>query len=97
MLGLEELPHSPVDPASSGRDMPGRDDLLQIVFTSGTTAGPSTAPLARIEGRYRIQFLIKSNSRSHLNRLLRSLIDYCELEGVTPRSYMIDMDPLSIM
>ncbi|MBZ5684886.1 MAG: AMP-binding protein [Acidobacteriia bacterium] len=40
MLGLEELPHSPVDPASSGRDMPGRDDILQIVFTSGTTADP---------------------------------------------------------
>jgi primosomal protein N' (replication factor Y) len=59
--------------------------------------GPSPAPLARIEGRYRIQFLLKASSRSYLNRLLRRLVDYCEQRGINPRSYVIDMDPLSIM
>jgi long-chain acyl-CoA synthetase len=38
-LGLEDLPQSGAS-AMSGRDMPGRDDILQIVFTSGTTADP---------------------------------------------------------
>jgi long-chain acyl-CoA synthetase len=40
ILGLEELAHLRQEPAPSGRDMPGRDDILQIVFTSGTTADP---------------------------------------------------------
>jgi long-chain acyl-CoA synthetase len=40
VMGLEELPQSPEEPSHSGRDMPGRDDILQIVFTSGTTADP---------------------------------------------------------
>ena len=39
-LGLEELPQSSQEPSPGGRDMPGRDDILQIVFTSGTTADP---------------------------------------------------------
>ena len=41
ILGLEELPGSRQDSAmSGGGDMPRRDDVLQIVFTSGTTADP---------------------------------------------------------
>ncbi|HWZ77005.1 MAG TPA: AMP-binding protein [Candidatus Sulfotelmatobacter sp.] len=41
ILGLEELPRSCHDSATSGGgEMPGRDDVLQIVFTSGTTADP---------------------------------------------------------
>ena len=58
--------------------------------------GPSPAPLAKIEGRYRIQFLIKSRSRARLNTILRGLWDECERRGVPPRSFMIDVDPLSI-
>src|SRR5579864_8348303 len=41
ILGLEELAGSCQDSAmSGGGDMPRRDDVLQIVFTSGTTADP---------------------------------------------------------
>jgi long-chain acyl-CoA synthetase len=40
VMGLEELPQSRQEPWPGGRDMPGRDDILQIVFTSGTTADP---------------------------------------------------------
>ncbi|HKV76999.1 MAG TPA: AMP-binding protein [Candidatus Sulfotelmatobacter sp.] len=40
VMGLEELAHLRQESAPSGRDMPGRDDILQIVFTSGTTADP---------------------------------------------------------
>jgi primosomal protein N' (replication factor Y) (superfamily II helicase) len=59
--------------------------------------GPSPAPLARIEGRYRIQFLLKSNSRARLNAVLRDLVAACNLEGIPPQSLMIDMDPVSVM
>jgi primosomal protein N' (replication factor Y) (superfamily II helicase) len=59
--------------------------------------GPSPAPLARIKGRHRIQFLVKSESRSRLNHILRRLKDYCAERGLPPRSLMMDVDPVSIM
>ena len=41
ILGLDDLPEARQEVVtSSGSDMPGRDDILQIVFTSGTTADP---------------------------------------------------------
>jgi len=40
--------------------------------------GPGPAPLARIEGVYRIQFLLKAASRARLNAILRRLADECE-------------------
>ncbi|MGH9327925.1 MAG: replication restart helicase PriA [Terriglobia bacterium] len=59
--------------------------------------GPHPAPLSRIEGRYRIQILIKSASRPLLNRLLRRVAEECELRRIPPRSVVIDVDPASIL
>ena len=59
--------------------------------------GPSPAPLAKLEGRYRIQFLLKSRSRARLNALLRQLLEECDRLGVAPGSVMIDVDPVSIL
>jgi primosomal protein N' (replication factor Y) len=59
--------------------------------------GPAPAPLARLHGRHRIQFLIKAASRSELSRLLLGLADYCQAERVPPRSVVIDMDPVNVM
>jgi primosomal protein N' (replication factor Y) (superfamily II helicase) len=59
--------------------------------------GPSPAPLARIKGRHRIQFLLKSNSRSRLNQILKRLADDCDEQGISPRAVMIDVDPVNIM
>ena len=59
--------------------------------------GPAPAPLAKVEGRFRIQFLIKSTSRARLNAILRQLADYSEQQGIPQRSVMIDMDPVNIM
>jgi primosomal protein N' (replication factor Y) len=59
--------------------------------------GPSPAPLAKIEGRHRIQFLLKANSRARLNEVLRRLADQCEQRGIPSRAVMIDMDPVSVM
>jgi primosomal protein N' (replication factor Y) (superfamily II helicase) len=59
--------------------------------------GPGPAPLARIQGRHRIQFLIKAASRAELSRLLLSLADHCQAERIPPNSILIDMDPVSVM
>jgi primosomal protein N' (replication factor Y) len=59
--------------------------------------GPTPAPLAKVEGSFRIQFLIKCTSRARLNSVLRRLADHCEQQGIHPRSVMIDMDPTNIM
>ena len=58
--------------------------------------GPGPAPLARLHGRHRIQFLIKAASRSELNHLLIGLADYCQAERIAPASVVIDMDPVSV-
>jgi primosomal protein N' (replication factor Y) len=59
--------------------------------------GPTPAPLAKLEGRFRIQFLLKAKSRAQLNAVLRRLVDHCEHERIPRRSVMIDVDPVSIM
>ncbi len=59
--------------------------------------GPSPAPLARIEGRYRIQFLVKASSRAKLNEVLHRLTGHCDRLGIPPRAVMIDMDPINLM
>jgi primosomal protein N' (replication factor Y) (superfamily II helicase) len=59
--------------------------------------GPGPAPLARIEGVYRIQFLLKASSRGKLNAILRRLAEECEDWGVASHALMIDMDPVNLM
>jgi primosomal protein N' (replication factor Y) len=59
--------------------------------------GPTPAPLAKLEGRYRIQFLIKCTSRARLSSILQRLVDYTDQQGIPQRSLMIDMDPTNIM
>jgi primosomal protein N' (replication factor Y) len=59
--------------------------------------GPGPAPRAKVERRYRIQFLLKSVSRAPLHALLKQLADHCDRSGIQPREVMIDVDPVSIM
>ena len=59
--------------------------------------GPGPAPLAKVERRYRIQFLLKSNSRANLHALLKQLVHHCAQSAIQPREVMIDVDPVNIM
>jgi primosomal protein N' (replication factor Y) len=59
--------------------------------------GPTPAPLAKLQGRFRIQFLMKCTSRARLSAILRRLADYTDQQGIPQRSLMIDMDPANIM
>ena len=70
---------------------------LEARTTGLKILGPTPAPLAKLEGRYRIQFLLKCTSRARLNTILRRLADRADEQGIPPRSLMIDMDPVNIM
>jgi primosomal protein N' (replication factor Y) len=59
--------------------------------------GPGPSPRAKVERRYRIQFLLKSVSRAVLHALLKQLADHCDRAGIQPREVMIDVDPINIM
>lgn len=59
--------------------------------------GPNPAPLARIERRYRVQILLKSRSRSHLNYVLRRATAEATRKRIPARSLVIDVDPVSMM
>jgi primosomal protein N' (replication factor Y) len=59
--------------------------------------GPTPAPLAKLEGRFRIQFLMKCTSRARLSTILRHLADYADQQSIPPRALMVDMDPANIM
>ena len=59
--------------------------------------GPTPAPLAKLQGHFRIQFLMKCTSRARLSTILRRLADYADRQGISPRALMIDMDPANIM
>ncbi|MBN1380373.1 MAG: primosomal protein N' [Deltaproteobacteria bacterium] len=62
----------------------GRIDLL----------GPAEAPIARIKGRYRWQFLLKSRNSALLNGFARHILENGRQNGLTIKC---DVDPISFM
>ncbi len=66
-------------------------------FPGIKSLGPGPAPLAKVERRYRIQFLLKSNSRANLHTLLKQLVHHCAQSAIQPREVLIDVDPVNIM
>ncbi len=70
---------------------------LEVTTEGLKILGPTPAPLAKLEGRYRIQFLLKCTSRARLSSILQRLVDHLERQGVPQRSLVIDMDPANIM
>jgi primosomal protein N' (replication factor Y) len=70
---------------------------VEAQFPGIKILGPGPAPLARVERRFRIQFLLKSNSRATLHALLKQLVHHCAQSAILPREVMIDVDPVSIM
>jgi primosomal protein N' (replication factor Y) (superfamily II helicase) len=59
--------------------------------------GPAPAPLARLKGQYRIQFLVKSRSRRRLRAVIDAAIAAAIGKGINPRSINLDIDPVSVM
>jgi primosomal protein N' (replication factor Y) len=72
------------------QNWPGATHDLRIM-------GPAPAPLARLKGRYRIQFLVKAASRARLHSVLSGLLNHGDEQGITPAAVTIDVDPVSVM
>ncbi|HET7214045.1 MAG TPA: primosomal protein N' [Terriglobia bacterium] len=89
----KKLEHAARMAAEVGKFFESLDDLRKGI----RILGPGPAPLARIEGYYRIQFLLKSSSRAKLNALLRRLAEDSEGWGVPSHALTIDMDPVNLM
>ena len=59
--------------------------------------GPATAPLARLKREHRFQFLLKSQKRSVLGKLLSGALGYCDAKQIPQTAVLVDMDPLSLL
>ncbi len=59
--------------------------------------GPAAAPLARLRGEHRLQFLIKSPRRSLLTQALTRALDACAGKGIPEGAVLVDVDPIGLM
>jgi primosomal protein N' (replication factor Y) len=59
--------------------------------------GPAAAPLARLRGEHRLQFLIKSPRRSLLTAALARALDACAAREIPDSAVIVDVDPVGLM
>jgi primosomal protein N' (replication factor Y) (superfamily II helicase) len=58
--------------------------------------GPAPAPIARIRGRFRMRFLLRSRSRPALRFVTQAVVARIE-EGIAPARAHVDVDPVSML
>jgi len=59
--------------------------------------GPAAAPLSRLRGEHRFQFLIKSPRRSLLTAAMTGALDACATLGIPDGAVLVDIDPAGLM
>jgi len=59
--------------------------------------GPASAPLARLKKEHRFQFLLKSQKRTLLTKLLSGAMTFCDAKEIPQTAVLVDMDPLTLM
>jgi primosomal protein N' (replication factor Y) (superfamily II helicase) len=59
--------------------------------------GPCTAPIARIKSIYRFHLILKSESRSALNGLLRAMLAHADKAGVPRKAMVVDVDAMRLL
>ena len=59
--------------------------------------GPAAAPLAKLRGDHRFQFLIKSPRRTLLTQALTRALDACGEKGIPDGAVLADVDPIGLM
>jgi len=59
--------------------------------------GPAAAPLAKLKQEFRYQFLIKSEGRATLHKLLRDCQAFARAEQWPATALVIDVDPFTLM
>jgi primosomal protein N' (replication factor Y) len=68
---------------------PVRDGAVRLL-------GPAPAPIARLRGRYRHRFLLRSADRRALRRVAAAIAARID-EGVSPARASVDIDPVSML
>ncbi len=68
---------------------PVRDGVVHLL-------GPAPAPIARLRGRYRHRFLLRSGDRRALRRVAAAVAARID-EGVSPARASVDVDPVSML
>jgi len=58
--------------------------------------GPAAAPLAKLKGEHRFQFLLKSPRRAALHDALTGCLDFCAKKNIPDNAVILDVDPLSL-
>ncbi len=58
--------------------------------------GPAAAPLAKLKGEHRFQFLLKSLRRAALHTALAGALDFCAKKNIPDSAVILDVDPLSL-
>ena len=59
--------------------------------------GPAEAPVTKVKNEYRYQILLKAISRKQLNEILQRVRRFALDRKWTPKSLVIDVDPLSLL
>ncbi|MFT4672356.1 MAG: primosomal protein N' (replication factor Y), partial [Pseudohongiellaceae bacterium] len=74
------------------------NQLIQANSLQVQTMGPTPAPMEKRAGRYRLQLLLKTTSRSQLHRLLSQLVPNLELIRLDSKSrWSLDVDPQDLI
>jgi primosomal protein N' (replication factor Y) len=58
--------------------------------------GPAPAPIARLRGRHRMRFLLRSRSRASLRKVALAVLARIEA-GIAPARAHVDVDPVSML
>lgn len=69
---------------------PGSGESVRIL-------GPAAAAIEKIKDEFRIQILVKSNSRSALNRILHGAVNQLQEQRHRMSRVSIDVDPINLM
>ena len=59
--------------------------------------GPAAAPIVRLKQDFRYQFVLKSESREKMNRLLRAMLAHAAVEKIPRTNLVVDVDALWLM
>jgi primosomal protein N' (replication factor Y) len=72
--------------------------LIQVNSLQVEALGPLPAPMEKRAGRYRLQLLLKTKTRSQLHRLLSQLVPNLELIKLDSKSrWSLDVDPQDLI
>jgi primosomal protein N' (replication factor Y) len=82
-------------PSTGGPDTSGARRLVNP--SAIRVLGPAPASLARLKNEYRIQIILKSQSRRALRETLDIALAEAESRGCEMRSVFVEIDPVSLM